>query len=271
MHINRFKTLPNIFMSADDSGADGGGEIQEPQVETIEITSKGGKKVHIPKELNGVNLKEILDYQAASARYAGKSEAQKELDDLMKQIKEQENLSKDLESKVQQYEDEKLSAEERAQKKYEREQEKIQKQIEEITEDRETFKGLYRNERINNSLDAALMKVSKGEIYNLEQARKLFREDGKADLNDNHEVVLKLMVDGIEEELSAEDAATKWLEKAENAHHLKSNLRPGGGSNGKGGIPGLNTMTMAQIDKMTPEEINQNWDAVQKVIKQQGK
>lgn len=49
---------------------------------------------------------------------------------------------------------------------------------------------------------------------------------------------------------------------------LQANTKIGAGTNPAGGGKGTRTFTKAEIERMTPEEINKNWDAIQEALKQ---
>lgn len=113
-----------------------------------------------------------------------------------------------------------------------------------------------RDKRIGaTKMNKALAALQAGNAANPEMLAKLVMES--IVVKDDDSLAYK---DG-DKELAVEEGITAFL--AANPWAVKNTQNPGAGSKPpNGGVP-LQSFTKAQIEGMTPDEINKNWDAVQ--------
>lgn len=209
---------------AEDAGAAEGGAVLE--VFKFRDPAKG-QEIDLPKVVNGVNLQELIGHVIGKSR----KETEGKYKDLIDSIKNEKSTEyQTLQEKIQQLEDEKLSAEERARVVFEREKGKYGEEINKWKSTAEKNWGMYKEDKIRNDIYAAFGGF---DLYNPSQTLMVLRSMGNADLieeNGKHVTKLTFNIDGVDEVLTPKEAVAKFLALEENAHHLKNNLRPGNGT-----------------------------------------
>ena len=108
-------------------------------------------------------------------------------------------------------------------------------------------------QKLDSEIDKALLKNKAKNP----KAVKALLEMGKVELTDDG-------VKGLEDQLESLKENDDYLFELENNSSSA-------GDDFKGGNKGGTTITMEQVDSMTEEEINDNWEAVSKVLSQQQK
>lgn len=209
-----------------------GGEGQPVETFAFNI---GGKEIKLPKVIDGINLQEGLGQVIGRSRSEAKKEFEKTASELRELLQKKDITIEEFGQKLQQIEDEKLTTEERIKKETSREVEKLRKELEKVSGESKSHLDKYKNTRIENEI---LSAISKHQVVNASQLSILLRAAGAADLaaeeNGVDKVILKMKINGEEQVLSPADAVEKFLAMPENMHHLKNNLRSGGGSTAGG-------------------------------------
>mgnify|MGYP001168685845 CR=1 FL=1 len=135
----------------------------------------------------------------------------------------------------------------------------VQQLTEKAKQEEERAKA-EREKRINTTkLNQALAVLQAGNAANPQEIAKIILSNIQAKDDDT----IVYMADG--KEMTVEEGVKAWL--AANSWAVKNTQTPGAGSAGGGSGGAPVKYTRAQIEKMTPDEINANWDAVQESLK----
>jgi len=210
-------------------------EQAEPQPSFDYTDPKTGATIKLPAMVEGQDLKQLMDRASASARISTESKLKTKYRELEEMVRDKDSNYQALQEKLEQIEDEKLTADDRAKKQYSREVEKAQKEAATLAARADQNFNLFQETKISNDLYGAFAGY---ELSNIEQAMLILRSQGQAalvEVDGKYSTQLKMMIDGELVELSPKDAVAKWVALPENAHFLKNNLRPGGGTSSKGG------------------------------------
>lgn len=218
------------------------------QAETFQFFHRGLKKtIDFPATIgtgeNAIPTKAIIEGIIAESRTEARGGLTQKLKDLEAQLVDYEEIK----SRLAEIEGSSMTAEQKLKKEQERAQAEIKK--------RDDMAAKYRSELHSEKLQNALFKeVSKNpEIYNAEQAMRLFQAECSPELienDDGYQIVASL--DG--NKIALGESFQKWISKETNANLLKNKLIPGGGSSGgqRGAVKG--TLTRAQFDAMGTAE-----------------
>jgi predicted RNase H-like nuclease (RuvC/YqgF family) len=135
--------------------------------------------------------------------------------------------------------------------------EELKSKIEELQEKNEKTKTELQEKLEQQKLDSEIDKaLLKNKARNPKAVKALLEMD-KVELTDDG-------VKGLEDQLKSLKENDDYLFELENNSSSA-------GDDFKGGNKGGTTITMEQVDNMTEEEINDNWEAVSKVLSQQQK
>jgi hypothetical protein len=227
---------------------------------TFGFRGPGDIQYDLPKTIKAgeheVDLNKLLGHAISSERKRVKkdneqikADLQAEYKPLFEQMKEKDTQLSELQEKLREIEEANLSAEEKAKLEIARETEKVQKQANEHQKLAERNWELFKENKINNDIYAAL---SGHDLTNPEQTAILLKTLGQASLIDNngqYSTMLKMQFDGDLQELPPKELVQKFLALPENSHHLKNNLRSGGGSSvgGRAGTGGVTQYTSVQM------------------------
>lgn len=99
-------------------------ETPAPTIETFEVEIEG-KKVALPTEVNGVNLREVYGKTIATTRKMTESKYKGELEKVNGVLANQNLTLAEKEEALRKFEEEKLSVEERLSKEYSRKEKNI--------------------------------------------------------------------------------------------------------------------------------------------------
>jgi chromosome segregation ATPase len=133
--------------------------------------------------------------------------------------------------------------------------EELKSKIEELQEKNEKTKTELQEKLEQQKLDSEIDKaLLKNKARNPKAVKALLEMD-KVELTDDG-------VKGLEDQLKSLKENDDYLFELENNSSSA-------GDDFKGGNKGGTTITMEQVDNMTEEEINDNWEAVSKVLSQQ--
>lgn len=207
-------------------------ETPAPTIETFEVEIEG-KKVALPTEVNGVNLREVYGKTIATTRKMTESKYKGELEKVNGVLANQNLTLAEKEEALRKFEEEKLSVEERLSKEYSRKEKKYTEELGTYKTAAEKNFQLFASTKIENEIYSALPldKLAKPddtiELLKLRTRPTLVEIDGK------YKTVFKMDVDGEERELTAKEASEIFL--AANPHHLKSSLIQGMGTSTLGG------------------------------------
>lgn len=216
---------------------------QEPTTTEQEVfefkNPQNGQIVPLPKKVGDVDLQALIGQTIGKSYQNAKKEVETkynpQLEQLKQAIQSKDATLEELQRKVQEFEEASLSEKERFQKQIEREKNSYLKQLDETSKKAEQFQSYFKNEKMNNEIYSAF---SGFELVNPEQTMILLKTIGKADVKEidgTFKTVLTINIDGVNEELTPKEAVAKWLALPENAHHLRNNLKPGGGTSTNGG------------------------------------
>jgi len=133
----------------------------------------------------------------------------------------------------------------------------LKSKIEELQEKNEKTKTELQEKLEQQKLDSEIDKALLKNKAKNPKAVKALLEMGKVELTDDG-------VKGLEDQLESLKENDDYLFELENDSSSA-------GDDFKGGNKGGTTITMEQVDSMTEEEINDNWEAVSKVLSQQQK
>lgn len=222
-----------------DPGAGGSTEGKPPiPVETFDFTDPVTKEVHkIPE-----SQRKLHGHMISNAR----SQAEDKYKPLLTEIKTKhsEMLTKHdaLRDKVTGLEEANMTADERASAAVDREKKESKEREGKLKKERDESQGLFQSHKKDTDIMKALGKY---ELYDANQARILLSSKGKPTIVKDeatgvYKTVLKLSLPDesgkmVEQELSPEEAAEKFLALPESSNLLRTNLRPGGGTKQTGG------------------------------------
>lgn len=189
-----------------------------------------GEMVKIPK-----SFQSLLGHVAEASRKRTESELKSRH---QSQIDNSSQTLEELQARLQQLEDEKLSEKDRIKKEADREIAKLKTQLEQTTKTAEDRFNLYKSHKIENDLLSVIGDPSIG-VANPTQVLALLKAIGQPDLTQTEagdfQTILKLNLDGSTvQELNPRDAVTKFLSLPGNSNLLKNNLVPGGGTHTTG-------------------------------------
>lgn len=195
-----------------------------------------GKQLKLPKVLDGgIDLQRVINEAIGKSKGDAKRQYSDELKELRQALESKTMSIDEMTARLTQLEDEKLSVEEKAKKEWERKLVSTTKELELERQARASATQRLHDTLIESSL---LSEISKHDVANPRQLMILLRNEGQAKIvnqNGVDKVALALHVNGEVAELSPAEAVAKYLALPENAHHLRNNLRPGGGSSAAGG------------------------------------
>lgn len=235
-----YEWLKNFIKFDKDDGAGGGGDT-DPAKNTQDPPKDGDtfkfkdpanyKEIDLPKSINGINLEELLGHVISKSR----QDTEKKYKQLVDAAKEEQTGEfKKLQEKIQQLEDERLSAEDRVKVVAEREKKTWETKMTDLQGKADRNWYLFQENKITNDIYSAFTGF---DLYNPEQTMMILRTLGKAKLveeNNNFYTKVSFNFDGQDEEFSPREAVQKFLARPENAHHLKNNLKSGNGTSTNG-------------------------------------
>lgn len=219
-------------------------EDPKTEVEYFEfVDPQNGKKIELPKTLgdegDGVNLQELIGHVIGKSRADAKKEADQRNNTLLEELEKLRGANSELDAKLQQIDDdiaaEKMSAVELAQRDAQKKIDKAQRERDETKVMADAFWNMYEENKIENDIFGAF---SGYDLCNPKQTMALIKNDLKARVQDENGKIITVLTfvnDGDEETLDPKTGVSKWLALEENSHHLKNNLRSGGGSSETGG------------------------------------
>lgn len=234
-----------LFYDGDDGSGSGGGDdgagdsgdgqgqdtfnFKDPQTHTDH---------KLPKKVGDVDLQVMIGHIIGKSNREAEKKAETKYKGLVEKIQsESSSQFSELQAKVEELEMEKLTEQEKAEKLAEKKVSEAQKKSDEHKFYAETNWQLFKENKIDNDIISAL---GKHDLYNPAQTRMVLKQMGEADIvqdNGSYRTTLKLNIDGEVKEMTPKEAGEYFLAQPENAHHLKNNLRSGGGTN-QGGNSG---------------------------------
>ncbi len=240
MITEKFKINLQLFPEGGEGGT-GGEQNAEGFFKFFDPESK--KEILVPEKIKAgdqeIDMRVIMGHLNSGIRKsvskdieARNEKRMKELNDL---LANKETTTMELQKKLQEFEDEKLSAEDRAKVAIERERAKFQNDLKKHQEEAVSWRTQFQNERIDNAILGSLP----ASVYNPSQTMLLIKSLLKPELIANDkggfDTVLSITIDGEEQKLPPKEAIEKFLAMPGNEHHLKNNLNPGAGTSGNGG------------------------------------
>lgn len=217
------------------------GQPQKPvdapaQTEQILVPYKdprSGKEYQLPKE-----AVDAFNYQFKMARTSAESKVEEKYKSVMADYQNKQITLEEMTQKIQALEEQSLSETERIKRESEREIKKRDAILKETEEKANKNYSLFRDTKIDNDLMGAISGIGNGiEATNPQQLALLLKTLGKAELaeeNGNYVTKISLTIDGETVQMSPKEAVVKFLSLPENAHHIKNNLRSGGGTSSAG-------------------------------------
>lgn len=208
----------------------------EPKTDIQMVTykhPKTGIDYKVPKEvLDGFN------HQFGMARATESSKWEDKFKALSSEYNNSKITLEQYESQLRQIEEEKLSETDKIKRQFEREIKTRDSALKEFQDKAEKNYSLFRDTKIDNDLIGAISGIGNGiEAANPQQLSLLLKTLGKAELveeNGNFVTKISLTIDGEIIQMSPKEAVIKFLSLPENAHHIKNNLRSGGGTSSAG-------------------------------------
>ena len=207
---------------------------EEGENRTFEFFDPSTKqKINIPEKIGDLDMRQIINGIIAKSR----KDAEKKFESIKQAIGEKDATVEELRHQLEQYELEKLPKAERDREIVSRELEQIKKQLSEKEQAANDNWHLFRQHKVDNDIFQAL---SGYDLCNAGQTAMLIKSFGQAEIvkddSGQFNTAMKMNVDGIVEEISPREFVQKWLSLPENAHHLKNNLKSGGGTSEVGGL-----------------------------------
>lgn len=167
------------------------------------------------------------------------------------QLEEERKAKADLEARLQQLEDEKLTASEKEKAAIERAQKKAMDEAAAAREEASTNRRLYESHKMDTDIRDAL---SGFELFNPKQVAVMLRAWGSLVMERDESGIDRTFVvvrseSGEEERLSPREAAGRFLALDENQNLLKSSVKTGAGSTagGKIGVGGVRLYTREEL------------------------
>jgi Skp family chaperone for outer membrane proteins len=237
------------------------------QTETAEETFvfKGAKgEFTLPTKIGDVDMRSLLNQAAAAGRAdAARREGSKagELENRLAALEQERN---ELAEKARQYEEANLSAADKQARELQREREKFQRELEATRSAEAKHREKYQKTLIERELYGAL---SQYDLVSPQQTAVLIRtlhgvqvvEDESGD-----RVVVKVQVDGVEEELAPREAVGRLLALPEYQFHLKANVRAGSGTPSKSGTRTPDGQTIFERSELRKPEVMKDYMKLKK-------
>jgi len=191
----------------------------------------GDKEIDIKTAIGHMNsgIRKVLQNEITKKSEAKYQELQTMLND--------KNITvEQLQTKLQEIEDSKLSMEEQIKNQSKREIQKANDFAKSKEQEAITNYNLFQETKIDNDIYTAFSGFS---LSNAEDTKLLIRQKGNAkvikdEASGQFKTVLTFNVDGEAKELTPKEAVELYLADPNNSHHLKNNLRAGGGSTNGG-------------------------------------
>lgn len=221
--------------------ADTGTGTDTSQTETVETLFEAtiaGEKIQLPEKIKvgdkDVSLKDIVTKSATGARKDAESRLNKRIEELQGLLQSTSATKDEIASKLQQIEDEKLTASEKAQKEIERSKTKYENEIKAATTKAEEAQRKYEANLIESQIYGGFGGF---DLFSPQQTMTLVRTYGQPKVvseNGVDRVVLSFKEGDQVLELSPREFMQKYLTLPENQNQLKASLKPGGGSSQTG-------------------------------------
>ena len=219
----------------------------------------------------------LLGHIGSTVRNAENEKKRKELEAMQTQFAEVAGIKEILEEKLRVIEEEKMTEKERDEARKKREAEKFQTERTALMQQAQDNFNMYSSTKIDNDIMSATAGY---EFNNIAQAMQVLKMDGQAgfkkdasgqllkDQRGQHITVLSFQDEnGDTVEMSPKEAIAMYFSRPENAHHLKSNLRPGSGSNPNGTID-ANGSHVFRKDRFDDPTVRKDYFAAMKAGKQ---
>ena len=194
---------------------------------------KTGAVYKIPK-----GAMDAFNTQFKLARTSAEGETKKKYESILAEYQQKTISLEEMTAKIQQMEEANLSESERLKKELERTTKAKEQELKTFKEQSDKNFSLFKNHKIENDLISAVTSIGNGiEVVNPSQLALLLKTVGNADLveeNGNYLTKISLTVDGETVTMSPKEAVQKFLSIPENFHHIKNNLKSGGGSTSAG-------------------------------------
>lgn len=220
-----------LFPEEPTSGAIETFEWEDPHThEKILMPEKvkvGDKEINIREKIGHMNsgIRKVLQNEITKKSEAKYQELQTMLND--------KNITvEQLQSKIQEFEESKMSMEEQIKAQSKREIDMANNFAKTKEQEAITNYNLFQETKIDNDIYGAFSGFS---LSNAEDTKLLIRQKGNAkvvkdETTGQFKTVLTFNVDGEAKELTPKEAVELYLADPNNSHHLKNNLRAGGGS-----------------------------------------
>jgi len=243
----------NLQLFADgDTDTDKSADIFEWEDPYTKETLRLPAKVKVGEK--EIDMRITMGHMNGSIRKLVKSEESRKSEGKLKELQDliasKELTQSELHAKIQEYEDSKLTIEEQFKKSSQREIEKYDKLAKTAQAESAQNFNLFQETKIDNDIYAAFGGFS---LSNIEDTKLLIRQKGQAkvvkEADGRYKTVLSFIVDGEQKELSPKEAVDFYLSDPANSHHLKNNLKAGGGSTngGKTTADGKTAYTRASL------------------------
>lgn len=194
---------------------------------------KTGAVYKIPK-----GAMDAFNTQFKLARTSAEGETKKKYESILAEYQQKTISLEEMTAKIQQMEEANLSESERLKKELERTNKTKELELKTTKELADKNFSLFKNHKIENDLISAVTSTGNGiEVVNPAQLALLLKTIGNADLieeNGSYVTKISLTIDGENVTMSPKEAVQKFLSIPENFHHIKNNLKSGGGSTSAG-------------------------------------
>lgn len=215
-----------------------GTDTSQTTTEPLFEASVAGEKIQLPEKIKvgdkEVSLKDIVTKSAAGARRDTESRLNKRIEELQTMLQSTTATKDEISNKLQQIEDEKLTASEKAQKELERSKSKYENEIKVAMTRAEEAQRKYEANLIESQIYGAFGGF---DLFSPQQTMTLVRTYGQPKVvseNGTDRVVLSFKEGDQVLELSPREFMPKYLALQENQNQLKASLKPGGGSSQTG-------------------------------------
>jgi predicted RNase H-like nuclease (RuvC/YqgF family) len=198
----------------------------EDQTNELIEANIGGEKFKIDKKLFSAHNNTLKNFKQQNNK-------------LNSVLSEKENQLLELQTKLEQYENSKLSETEQISRKYSKELEMVTSNYKKVEQEKTQLSNKLKNYHIDSQIRETL---SSFDLYNQKQALTLFKSENNIEFeNDSATVIINR--DGIEMRVGIAEALKDFLSKEENQNLLKPSARSGAGTkptNGQGSFTRMN-------------------------------
>lgn len=193
-----------------------------------------GEKHIVPAMIGNIKADVLYGHMVSGLRKPISKEIESKYERQLRELKEaassKEMTMTELQSKLQEMEDEKLTLTERQKKEFERSQEKILKDLKAREDELNGWKNKYSQTLIDNTIYSSLPQ---GLVHNPQQTSIIIKQLLQPEIVSSEkgdEVFLNFAIDGEQKKMPAQDAVKLFLAQPGNEHHLRSNLQAGAGT-----------------------------------------